>query len=181
MSRSSTRTSATDRTTPQQVGDSRIAAARSAADIAACRELFLEYQRALGVSLCFQGFDEELRTLPGAYAPPRGGLWIARMDGGGEAAGCVALRPLKDGDAELKRLYVRPACRGRFLGRALTIHALDFARASGYLNVRLDTLPSMREAQKLYGELGFVDVPAYYANPIEGVRYLALALATPRK
>ena len=165
MCPSSTRTSATDVA---------ICAAQGAADVEQVRALFLEYQRSLGVSLCFQGFGAELASLPGAYAPPRGGLWIARIDD--DIAGCVALRPLGENDAELKRLYVRPAFRGRALGKALTTHALGFARSRGYAHVRLDTLPSMTEARKLYEQLGFVEVPAYYANPVPGVRYLALAL-----
>src|SRR5215203_1919803 len=87
-----------------------------ALDIDACRELFREYERSLGVSLCFQGFGRELAELPGAYAPPRGGLWLASVE---EAlAGCVALRPLGEDEAEMKRLYVRPAHRGLGLGRA---------------------------------------------------------------
>jgi putative acetyltransferase len=149
------------------------------ADLADCRALLEEYQRALGVSLCFQGFDQELASLPGDYAPPRGGLWIARE--GGEPAGCVALRAIDAHAAELKRLYVKPAMRGRALGRELALTALDAARRAGYREVKLDTLPSMGRAQALYSLLGFRDTGPYNDNPVEGVRFMALDLgATAR-
>ena len=141
----------------------------------AVRALFEEYQRGLGVSLCFQGFEAELAGLPGDYAPPRGGLWLAEQPGG--LAGCVALRPLDTGSAELKRLFVREAFRGRGLGRLLARHAIDFAREARYAEVKLDTLPRMAEAQALYGALGFRDIAPYNVNPIGGVRFMGLDLA----
>jgi GNAT superfamily N-acetyltransferase len=141
--------------------------------IPAVRELFEEYAAQLGVDLCFQNFAEELATLPGAYAPPRGGVWIARVDG--RDAGCVALRPLREGDAELKRLYVRAAFRGYGLGLRLTRTALDFARAAGYRRVLLDTLPEMTEAQALYRHLGFKPVPEYAPHPVPGTIWMELA------
>ena len=145
-----------------------------AAEVAACRELFLEYQRAIGVSLCFQGFDDELARLPGDYAPPRGGLWLAQA--GPMLAGCVALRPLGASEAEMKRLYVRPAFRGTGLGRRLAEHAIGAALALGYESLKLDTLPTMIEAQALYTRLGFVPVAPYNDNPIGGVKFMALEL-----
>ena len=147
------------------------------ADIPACRALFEEYQRGLGVSLCFQGFDRELDNLPGDYVPPRGGLWIAREEG--EAVGCVALRPLSAQAAELKRLYVRASHRGRSLGRALAAQAIEAARFAGYREIRLDTLPTMAEAQGLYARLGFRDTAPYNDNPVDGVRFMALTLPGP--
>lgn len=138
------------------------------------RGLFEEYAAQLGVDLCFQGFAEELAGLPGAYAPPQGGVWLARADGA--IAGCVALRPLEAGIAELKRLYVRGACRGRGLGRKLTGAALAFARRAGYRAVRLDTLPGMREAQALYRSLGFRPIPECAPHPLPGTVWMELAL-----
>ena len=146
-----------------------------AVDLADVRALFEEYQRGLGVSLCFQGFDRELASLPADYVPPLGGLWIARA-ADGAAAGCVALRPLAPGVAELKRLYVRPAFRGSGLARALAGTALDAARSAGHAEVKLDTLPSMHAAQRLYETLGFRDAAAYNDNPVGGVRFMALRL-----
>jgi GNAT superfamily N-acetyltransferase len=152
--------------------------ALDAESIEACRELFREYEKGLGVSLCFQGFEQELATLPGAYARPRGRLLLARV--AGMPAGCGALRPLADGDAEMKRLYVRPDYRGMGLGRLLAECIVDDAKAIGYRTLKLDTLPAMGEAQALYGSLGFVECPRYNDNPVSGVRFLALDLGGAR-
>ena len=151
-----------------------IGEALDAAAVAQCRELFVEYQQGLGVSLCFQQFDRELAALPADYARPRGRLLLARV--AGEPAGCVALRPLAPDIAEMKRLYVRPAYRGMGLGRTLAECVIDEARALGYATLKLDTLPSMAGAQRLYAELGFAETPPYNDNPVDGVRFLALAL-----
>jgi len=152
-----------------------IGEALDAAAVAQCRELFVEYQANLGVSLCFQGFDQELANLPGDYARPRGRLILARV--AGEPAGCVALRALADGDGEMKRLYVRGAYRGMGIGRVLAECVIDEARAIGFARVKLDTLPRMSEAQRLYRDLGFVEITPYNDNPIAGTRFLALDLA----
>lgn len=139
------------------------------------RSLFQEYADSIGVDLCFQGFDRELDDLPGKYSPPRGGLFIAFTDG--NPMGCVAVRPLgTDGAAELKRLYVRPAARGKNLGLALTKTAIQRAREAGYSVIRLDTLPSMGDAQRLYKKLGFKEIPPYTYNPIPGAVYMELPL-----
>ena len=168
MSRSSTKTSATSGAVYE------LREAASPEEIAACRELFTEYQRALGVSLCFQGFDAELAGLPGDYAPPKGRLFLAVA--AGRPAGCVALRPLFHRDAEMKRLYVRTAHRGGGLGRLLATRTIEAARALGYETLKLDTLPQMKAAQKLYESLGFRDTAPYNDNPVRGVRFLALDL-----
>lgn len=152
-----------------------IVEALGCADVEACRALFREYQEGLGVSLCFQGFDRELAGLPGDYARPRGRLLIARL--AGVPAGCVALRPLGESEAEMKRLYVRPAHRGMDLGRALASRVVTEARSLGHRTLKLDTLPSMSAAQRLYGQLGFVDTAPYNDNPVEGVRFMALDLS----
>jgi ribosomal protein S18 acetylase RimI-like enzyme len=148
--------------------------ATSPADIDIARILFREYQRSVGVDLCFQGFDREVLELPGAYAPPEGRLLLARE--GTEPAGCGAFRPVAPGIAEMKRMWVRPAFRGRNLGRTIAEALLAAARAQGYRAMRLDTLESMVEARALYGSLGFREIPAYYANPLAGVFYMERAL-----
>jgi len=145
--------------------------AESAADVATARTLFREYADSLGIDLCFQDFETELATLPGAYAPPTGALLLAEY--AGAAVGCVALRPLEPPSvAELKRLYVAPSARGTGLGAALTEAILTRAREAGYARVRLDTLPTMAAAQALYRRLGFHEVPPYRLNPIPGALYM---------
>ena len=152
-----------------------IGEARGPADIAGCRVLFEEYQRGLGVDLCFQDFARELATLPGDYAPPRGRLLIARD--GAEPVGCVALRPLGAVECEMKRMYVRPSHRGSGLGRALAERIVAEARSIGYRRIKLDTLPRLAAAIALYESMGFAEAARYNDNPVEGVRYFALDLA----
>ena len=137
--------------------------------------LFREYQQAIGVDLCFQGFERELQTLPGAYAPPAGRLLLAYQ---GEAlAGCGAVRPLEEGVAELKRMWTRPAFRGHGVARAVATALLEVARQGGRPTVRLDTLESMTAARALYASLGFAPRGPYYANPLPGVVFMEASLA----
>lgn len=138
------------------------------------RVLFREYADSLGNHLCFQEFEQELTSLPGAYAPPAGRLLVAVADT--QLAGCVALRRIDDQVCEMKRLYVRPTYRGGGLGRRLAEAAITSACEVGYIKMRLDTLPSMEAAFKLYHSLGFAEIPSYRFDPVEGVKYLELDL-----
>jgi GNAT superfamily N-acetyltransferase len=149
----------------------RLAAADEVALVAA---LFREYGDSLGIDLSFQGFDDELARLPGEYAPPRGALLLAVE--GNEPAGCAGIRPLEDDACELKRLYVRPAFRAGGLGRALSLAAIEEGRRLGYARMRLDTLPSMGAARRLYASLGFREIEPYRFNPVEGTQFLELEL-----
>ena len=160
----------------------RIAPAVSGADLDAARALFLEYVRApdwepgFAAYLAEQDFRAELAALPGTYAPPGGALLLARV--ADRPAGCVACKPLVPPEVcEMKRLYVRPAARGRGVGEHLVRQLLWTARESGYRRLRLDTLPSMAAAQRLYERLGFVEIAPYCANPVPGARYLEADLA----
>jgi len=157
--------------------------AESPAQLAHARELFLEYAKSLGFSLCFQNFDQELANLPGDYAPPAGRLLLAEFDG--RLAGCVALHKLGVGGnsdvasevCEMKRLYLRPQFRGKGLGRALADRILAEARHIGYRRMRLDTVePVMKDAVAMYRSIGFREIPPYCSNPIAGALYMELQL-----
>lgn len=146
----------------------------SPCELDSVRLIFREYAQSLKVDLCFQDFDRELANLPGEYAAPRGTLLLALVDGA--VAGSCALRALATADypdaCEMKRLYVRPAFRGLGLGRDLAERALESARQVGYHCVLLDTLDEMEAARALYHDLGFMEIPPYYHNPIAGAHYL---------
>ncbi len=147
-------------------------------DFTVLRDIFREYAASLDIDLSFQDFERELLMLPGEYAEPHGALRLACVDG--EVAGCCALRPLDTADypnaCEMKRLYVRPAFRGLGLGRQLAESVLEAARIAGYAEVLLDTLDDMEAARTLYQDLGFVEIPPFYHNPIAGAHYLKASL-----
>jgi putative acetyltransferase len=143
-------------------------------DLDGVRDLLQEYAASLPMPLDFQGFDREFAELPGAYAPPRGALLIARAPDG--IVGCVALRPLDGSICEMKRLYVRPTQRGSGLGRQLVQAIVARGRELGYERMRLDTGPWMTAAHALYTEAGFVEIPQYTVNPVPGARFLELEL-----
>ena len=139
------------------------------------RRLFEEYAAGIGISLCFQNFDQELATLPGKYAPPSGCLLLAYVDE--ELAGCIALRAMSDSRCEMKRLFVRPAFRGTGLGRVLVEALINKARAIGYKSMLLDTLPGrMDSAIALYKKIGFEEIAPYYENPVENAKFMELKL-----
>jgi putative acetyltransferase len=159
---------------PDPAADFRVAPARSEAEFDRARELFREYRATLPADPCFEGFEDELRSLATIYAPPPGELLIALR--GGAPVGCVALRRLDETTSEIKRLYVRPGARGHGLGRRLVLGILRVARERGYVRVRLDSLPSMKEAVALYRSLGFRDIAPYWKNPVEDAEFMELEL-----
>lgn len=144
-----------------------LAEATGAAEVDRVRELFAEYARRVDEPCCFADFDRELASLPGEYR-----LFLLE-----NAEGCVAVRLLDAETAEMKRLYVRAAHRGRGLGRALAEAAIAAARAAGCRRIVLDTLPKMREAQELYRTLGFRPIPPYLENPTPGALCFELRLS----
>lgn len=143
-------------------------------DFEAIRELWREYWEWLALPPEFQGFAEECRTLPGAYAEPSGRLLLAVEDE--NVAGTAALRPLSDSACEAKRLYVRPKFRGLGLGRALLYRLIEEAQTIGYHELFADTLPSMHEALRLYRRAGFKETGPYAATPTPRAIYLRLSL-----
>jgi GNAT superfamily N-acetyltransferase len=147
----------------------------SPVQVAQARELFQEYEKSLGVNLCFQNFEQELAGLPGHYAPPDGRLLLAEYEA--QLAGCVALHKWETGICEMKRLYLRPAFRGKGLGRALAETIIAEAREIGYQHMRLDTIePIMKDAVEMYRKLGFREIAPYRPNPIAGAMYMELQL-----
>ena len=143
-------------------------------EIAQARELFREYGATPDFGMCFKGFEEEIQSLPGMYAPPEGRLLLAHVDG--EAGGCIGLRKMDPGFCEIRRLYVRPRYRGQRMGRTLAEAIIAHARQAGYHTARLGTLPVMKEAIALYQSLGFVPVAPYKDNALTAAIYMELAL-----
>ena len=140
------------------------------------RELMLEYAESLGFNLCFQGFEEEMQSLPGKYAPPSGRLLLALWDE--RPAGVIALRALEEASlCEMKRLYVRREFRGHAIGRILAERAISEAREIGYSRMRLDTVQGkMDRAIVMYRELGFKETVAYYNSPVSQTLFMELDL-----
>lgn len=149
--------------------------ANSPAQIQEARTLFREYETGLGISLCFQNFEQELANLPGDYKPPDGRLLLCEHNDA--IAGCVALRKLEPDICEMKRLYIRPDFRGKGLGTFMVKAIIQEAEAIGYKSMRLDTLPGrMDDAIALYRSLGFKEIAPYYTNPSPETLYMELNL-----
>ena len=137
-----------------------ISQVNSEAEIIAVRELMREYATWAFTLVpdsnkapAWEGFDKELATLPGVYAPPAGRLLLATQDG--QPAGCVCLKGHDDTTSELKRLYVRPTFRGQNIGQQLVKMLVEEARQSGYQRIVLDSHSSMKKAHAIYQEVGF--------------------------
>jgi putative acetyltransferase len=148
--------------------------ARTTGDFQMGKTLFEEYARSLDFDLSFQNFSAELETIHQQYQSPGGGLILALDQG--QPIGCVGVRRLEPEIAELKRMYVRDAYRGRKIGITLLQQAIDLTRALGYKKLRLDTLDTMAAAQSLYRGFGFMPIPPYRFNPIPGTVYMEKAL-----
>ncbi len=152
----------------------RISESDYSADIPIVARLFTEYVWHIGVDLCFQGFDDELKTLPGKYLPPGGRIILAHIND--EPVGVVALRQMGENAGEIKRLFVKPETRGLGLGRKLVNAVIRESEKIGYEELYLDTLASMKEAIALYEGLGFMKTSAYYDNPLPDVVYFRRVL-----
>lgn len=161
----------------------KIIQAETPEQIATARELMLEYAAWLDFKLCFQGFEEEMRTLPGKYAPPAGRLLLALWDE--KPAGVIALRPLADEQdnlCEMKRLYVRDSFRGHGIGRILAERVIAEAAEIGYSRMRLDTVPGqMDRAIAMYHELGFRETVPYYNTPLGQTVFMELVLTAEHR
>jgi len=152
----------------------KIIEAKSKEQIEIIRDMFKEYAEYLQIDLDFQNFNEELANLPGDYNSPFGSILLAYFNN--NLAGCIALRKYTKKICEIKRLYVKQDYRGLKIGRKLTQEIINRARIIGYKSIRLDTLPTMKQAINLYLSLGFNEIKPYRYNPIEGARYFELKL-----
>ena len=112
-----------------------------------------------------KAFEEELATLPGKYAPPKGRLQLALYND--QPAGCIALRELDTRICEMKRMFVYPELQGKGIGRALAETLIREAKTIGYTRMQLDTSVRQVEAQTLYRSLGFKEIAPYYELPEE--------------
>jgi putative acetyltransferase len=143
-------------------------------DLTEIRNLFIEYQISLKIDLCFQNFDTELSNLPGEYVPPRGRLYLAKINE--KSAGCIALHSFDTNRCEMKRLYVQPTYRGQGISKLLASKLINDAKETGYHTMLLDTLSPMTAAISLYHSLGFREIEPYRYNPIPGAMYMELKL-----
>lgn len=91
--------------------------------------------------------------------PPEGAFYLVEMNN--ETVGMVGFRKLRDGVAEIKRLYVCPAYRGRHIGQSCMQKILTDAKEFGYQSIFLDTAPFMYTAQRLYKSFGFKPCEPY--------------------
>jgi GNAT superfamily N-acetyltransferase len=157
----------------------RIVPALSKETLSQARSLFHEYATMPGVAPCIEDFEKEIAALPGSYTPPSGRLLLAVQEISGnpcEPAGCGALRKFDQDTCEMKRLFVRPVFRGLGAGRELVKELISEARSIGYRRMLLDTLPTMKEAHKLYRTLGFREIPAYHKAFLRGALFFELEL-----
>lgn len=147
----------------------------SPAELDSIRVLFDEYKKAVGVDLWFgAAFQRELDELPAPYVAPAGRLLVARD--GAELAGCGALRPLRPGIAELRRLWVRRPYRKQGAGKLIIEALIAWARSAGYRAVRGETLSVMPQAEALLRGLGFASIPDDRTSPFPGSKLLELKL-----
>jgi len=140
--------------------------------------LIHEYVSWLDMDLTSRGFYAEMAHIETVFSPPGGLFLIARCDG--VAAGCVGLKRLPSHTAEIKRLYVKPAFRGQQLGRQLLNALFEKAAEHAIERLILDAVPQTVKAQRLYEEMGFRQIEAYYSDPVPGTRFYEIDI-TPRE
>jgi ribosomal protein S18 acetylase RimI-like enzyme len=134
------------------------------------KELFQQYANSLKLDLSFQDFTKELETIDIQYNKPKGALLLVYKDK--TVIGCAGIREFDIETAELKRMYIQAEYRGCQIGRKLLEQSINIAKELNYKRIRLDTLPDMKLAQKLYRAFGFYEIPSYRFNPIEGTVYM---------
>ena len=143
-------------------------------DVAEVRRLVLAHAEVRATTPGVEYMRADAERMPGPYTPPRGGLWLALSNDRG--IGCVALRPLDDRIAEVKRMFVEAEYRGQGVGRVLMETLIAGARERGYETLRLGTLHDMDAALGLYRALGFTPIERYRADELIDTRFFELPL-----
>lgn len=123
--------------------------------------LLLDYRNEFDDQTCFKSFEEEIADIEKVYNAPGSQLFVVIEESDRKIVGCVAMRTLSPGVAEMKRLYVIPSCRGFHLGENLALEILSYAEEKKYTRILLDTMNEMHAAQKLYLQLGFTKIEPY--------------------
>lgn len=138
-------------------------------------EMLIEGDSSFQQYLDIQHYDEELEHLDSKYGLPDGRLYVAFYQG--ELAGCIGMRKIDGENCEMKRLYVRPAFRGKHIGRELVERLIKDAKEIGYSHMLLDTLPFLKSAVCMYKSYGFYEISSYNDSPMETSVYMKLDLA----
>jgi ribosomal protein S18 acetylase RimI-like enzyme len=136
--------------------------ARPEDDAAVAREL-AQYLSFIGDAFEPEGLDHDIAHWQEEYGGGQGALLLVE-DPAGEVVGTAAVRFLAPGVGELKRMWLRPTCQGRGLGRRLMDASLEEARRLGCRSLRLDTESKLEAAVHLYRAYGFVEIPRYNDN-----------------
>jgi GNAT superfamily N-acetyltransferase len=134
------------------------------------KRLFNQYIQSLDFELTFQDVDRELAEIAVEYNTPSGALLL--VYDGDKAIACAGVRKIDSTTAELKRMFVDPGYRGHQLGQKLLQMALAVSKQLGYSSIRLDTVPQMRSAIKLYESAGFREIDPYRFNPMPGAIFM---------
>ena len=138
-------------------------------------QLFKEYSLQIGIDLSFQNFDKELIEIKQQYSRPNGIIIIA-YGNDKNPMGCFGIRKFTESICELKRMYLKKEFRGLGFGQQLLTKAIEVGRELNYKAMRLDTLPNMTSAIRLYKKVGFCEINPYRFNPIEGTKYFEIQL-----
>lgn len=136
--------------------------------------MFRSYEEDLGFELQFQNFSEELTSLEKMYGPAKGAAFLLMHNQA--PVGCIAVRELEEGIAEIKRMFVEIPLRGKGYGKQLLKASLDAAKSLGYIKARLDTLDYMKPAINSYKRAGFYEIPAYRHNPFDNAVFMEKVL-----
>jgi ribosomal protein S18 acetylase RimI-like enzyme len=133
-------------------------------DRAIAYQLVEEYNEAVGVIL-----RDSPDSFQRDYFAPGTGLWLAQC--GRDVVGCIALRRLSNAEhagvehaGEIKRLYVRPEFRGRGAALALLVALEQYAEASGYQWLYLDSKDDLQDAIRFYRRHGYEECERYNRN-----------------